>query len=134
MATFDLADLLAQVSKPRTRSQALADGLLVDVTRAAAWMGFQVPASMTLAAWEEAVGVQTSRATVKERAAAGSRLRSVWSAAAKAVSTYKARGIVLPAIRFHHSAAADPRRMVRLVLQAGVEGGKPYVNMALEGE
>lgn len=134
MAAFDLAGMLADVAKPRTRAQALADGHLFDVTRAAAWMGFQVAAAMTEAAWEETVGIQTARSTVKERAMAGERLRSVWQAAAKAVQVYKVRGAVLPAIRFTHPAASNPRRLVRLVLRAGVESGTPYVTVALEGE
>lgn len=134
MATFDLDALLAKVSTPKTRAQALRDGDLVDCTRAAAWLGFRVDAAMTTGAWEETIGVTDARATVKERADAGTRLRSVWQAATRAVATYRAQGVVLPSIRFHHPAAAKPQRLVRLVLRAGVESGRPYVTLSLEGE
>lgn len=134
MATFDLDALLAKVSRPKTRADALRDGDLVGCTRAAAWLGFRVDAAMSTGAWEETVGVHDARATLQERADAGTRLRSVWTKAAASVATYKAKGVVLPAIRFTHPAATNPRRQVRLVLRAGVEDGRPYVTLSLEGE
>lgn len=134
MAALDLPSFLATLATPRTRTQALVDGHLFDVTRAAGWCGFHVAASMTVAAWEETVGVQTERATAKERADAGKRLYSVWAVAARAVAAYRDKGLVLPSIGLQHAAASDPRRMVRLVLLAGVDAGKPYVTLALEGE
>ena len=133
MATFDLADLLRQVSRPKTRAQAMRDGDLVDCTRAAAWLGFTVDAAMTTAAWEETIGVTDARATLQERADAGTRLRSVWTKASEAVKVYRSRGVVLPAIRFSHPAAGKVRQ-VRLLLRAGVESGRPYVTLSLEGE
>lgn len=38
-----------------TREQAIADGLLVDMTQAAREAGFRVPVAMTAAAWDKAV-------------------------------------------------------------------------------
>ena len=40
-----------------TRSQALADGVLVDVTDTAREAGFRVPVALTRAAWEQCVTV-----------------------------------------------------------------------------
>lgn len=134
MATFDLDALLAKVSQPKTRAQAVRDGDLVDCTRAAAWLGFRVDAAMTTGAWEETVGVTDARATLQERADAGTRLRSVWTKASASVAAYRAKGVVLPAIQFSHPAASNPRRLVRLQLRAGVENGRPYVTLSLEGE
>lgn len=134
MATFDLDSMLATMARPKTRAQALRDGDLVDCSRAAAWLGFRVAAAMTTAAWEEVVGAHGPRATLQERADAGKRLRSVWQGAAKAVATYRNAGVVLPSIRFTHPAATRPSQLVRLLLAAGVDNGRPYVTLSLEGE
>lgn len=133
MATFDLDAMLASVSKPKSRRAALRDGDLVDTTRAAAWLGFRVDAAMTTATWEEIIGITSLRTTMKDRAEAGQRLRAVWEAASKAVASYRARGVVLPAIQFTHPAA-NARRQVTLCLRAGVESGRPYLTLSLEGE
>lgn len=127
-------DLAALVGPRLSRAEAIRAGLLVDVTRAASWVGFQVPASMTVAAWEEIVGADR-HPTAREREAAGRRLHSVWAAAAKAVAQYRSVGEVARGVRFTH-AAANPGhpRPVRLQLHAGVEDGAMFVTVALEGE
>src|SRR5579885_537438 len=51
----DPADVFGEVIYSYTRAQALADGVLVDVTAAAREVGFKVPVAMTIAAWKEAV-------------------------------------------------------------------------------
>ena len=133
MATFDLDALLAQVSRPKTRAEALRDGLLVDCTQAAAWMGFQTSAAMSVTAWEELIGLHTVASTLRERADAGTRLRTVWQHAARACQAYKAQGIVLPSILFR-ARSADGRRSVRCCLAASVEAGHPSLTLSLEGE
>jgi hypothetical protein len=133
MAALDLADLLRTASRPLSRADALRQGLLVDCTQAAAWMGFTTPAAMTAAAWEETVGHHTLASTLQERADAGVRLRSVWQLAAHACQIYKAQGIVLPSIAFRVRSAAGAR-FVRCRLAAGMEHGQPFVTLSLEGE
>lgn len=133
MAAFDLDALLAKVSAPKSRQAALRDGELVDCTRAAAWLGFRVDAAMTTAAWDETIGITGDRATRQERADAGDRLRSVWKQASKSVAAYRAKGVVLPSIQFYHRAARA-KRLVSLNLRAGVEAGRPYLTLSLEGE
>lgn len=125
--------MLARLARPKTRAQALADGDLVDCTRAAAWCGFQVPVAMSFAAWEETVGRMSSVATTQERADAGQRLRTVCRAAALAVQQYQKAGVVLPSIRFTVPAAAGTGS-VRCRLRAGAEGGQPFITMTLDGE
>lgn len=134
MATFDLDGLLRKVSRPLSRQDALREGLLVDCTQAAAWMGFRTHAAMTLAAWEETIGHHTIASTLKERADAGTRLRNVWAIASQACQQYKAQGVVLPSIAFR-ARSADGARWVRCRLAAGTEPtGQPYVTLSLEGE
>lgn len=48
---FDDADIISSY----TRAQALEDGVLVDITKAARMRGFRTPVAMTKAAWVEAV-------------------------------------------------------------------------------
>jgi hypothetical protein len=50
---FDDADLIHRYS----RAQALADGVLIDVSQTAKEAGFQYPVALTAAAWAECVAV-----------------------------------------------------------------------------
>lgn len=135
MATFDLDAMLAKVSRPLSRAEALRDGHLVDCTQAAAWMGFRTSSAMTASAWEETIGHHTLASTLKERADAGTRLRNVWALAARTCQVYKARGVVLPSIMFR-VRSADGARWVSCCLSAGIESpsGHPFVTLSLEGE
>lgn len=48
-------DLFGPVIHAYTRAQAIADGVLIDVSRLSSEAGFRFPAAMTAAAWEQAV-------------------------------------------------------------------------------
>jgi len=52
---FDLESIFDGVIHRYTRTQAIADGLLVDVTERAQEAGFGVPVALTAAAWSKAV-------------------------------------------------------------------------------
>lgn len=52
---LDLESIFGGVIHRYTRAQALADGLLVDVTERAQEAGFRVPVAITAAAWSKAV-------------------------------------------------------------------------------
>jgi len=52
---LDLEFIFGGVIHRYTRAQALADGLLVDVTERAKEAGFRVPVAMTAATWSKAV-------------------------------------------------------------------------------
>ena len=52
---LDLESIFVEVIHRYTRTQALADGLLVDVTERAQEAGFRVPVAITAAAWSKAV-------------------------------------------------------------------------------
>ena len=51
----ELNTLFGEVIHRYTRAQALADGVLVDVTDAAREAGFRTPVAMTIAVWSKAV-------------------------------------------------------------------------------
>jgi hypothetical protein len=51
----DADGMFGHVIHSYTRAQALADGVLVDVTEAAREVGFKSPVAMTIAAWTETV-------------------------------------------------------------------------------
>lgn len=125
--------LLDAARAPMTRAQAIKAGHLVDCTQAAAWMGFSVPAAMSIGAWDEVVGPAGVGATKEQRYAMGERLRDVWKRAMDAVRVYKRQGVVLPSITFQ-ARTADGRKRVRLFLTASTEAGRPLVTMTLEGE
>lgn len=52
---LDMESIFGQEIYAYTRAQALADGLLVDVTEIAREAGFRVPVALTAAAWGKAV-------------------------------------------------------------------------------
>lgn len=133
MATFDLDALLRNAARPRTRAELLRVGELIDCTRPASWVGFQVNAAMTKGAFEETVGAETPGMSKADKAAAGKRLHDAWRTAALACRDYQRRGVVLPSISFLLSSA-DGIRKVRCRLSAGVEFGRPFITMTLDGE
>ena len=51
----DLSDILGDVIYSYTRAQAIADGVLVDVTETAKEAGFRWPVAITRTAWEDCV-------------------------------------------------------------------------------
>lgn len=50
-----LADLFGSMIHRYSRTQAIADGVLIDVTRTATEAGFRLPVAMTAAAWADCV-------------------------------------------------------------------------------
>ncbi|WP_063534965.1 DUF6573 family protein [Burkholderia sp. MSMB1589WGS] len=54
-SSLDIEQILGEVIYRYTRSQALADGVLVDITETARQAGFRVPVAMTAAAWSKAI-------------------------------------------------------------------------------
>lgn len=51
----DLQDLFGEVISAYTRAQAIADGVLIDVTAEANDAGFKVPVALTAAVWADVV-------------------------------------------------------------------------------
>ena len=49
------ADVFGEVIYRYTRAQAIADGVLIDVTEAAAELGFRYPVALTQAVWADCV-------------------------------------------------------------------------------
>lgn len=133
MTSVDLAQLLATAARPLTRAEAIHRGMIVDCTQAASWLGFQLPAAMSLAAWDETVGHHTVASTTRERVEAGARLREVWKAAASACLAYRQAGVVRDRLHFTTGSVAG-KRLARLVLSVSLDGGQPVVTITLEGE
>ena len=52
-SSLDIEQILGEVIYRYTRSQALSDGVLVDITETARQAGFRVPVAMTAAAWSK---------------------------------------------------------------------------------
>lgn len=135
MKTSDLAAMLASAAQPMTWRQALDAGLLVDCTRAASWVGFTVPAAMTVAAWEEIVGSDL-HPTKSDRDGMGDRMRRVWATTSNEVAKYRRNGVSLARICFRHPSAGPigRRRMVELALTCRLHDGRPYLTLSLECE
>lgn len=55
MQSHSLEDIFGPVIYAYTRADALADGVLIDVTQTAAQVGFQYAVALTCSAWQQAV-------------------------------------------------------------------------------
>lgn len=117
-----------------TRRQAIGDGMLVDVTEAAAIAGSRIPVSLTPAAWADCVawGELDSRRHKVHQDEAG-RLRDVLTMAVYACRRQQGNDVA----RFYLSRI--PRlgrgRYVELIARIGAGAqGKPVATIMLAGE
>ena len=54
-STDPLRELFGEVIYAYTRAEAIADGVLIDVTETAKEVGFRLPVALTAAAWADCV-------------------------------------------------------------------------------
>ena len=134
MEFFAIEDHLA---KSYTRSQAMADGMLVDISEAAAEAGFRVPVAMTRTAWADSV--EWPQATAEQKATLqdeGCRLWDVIYMAMKAgrVSEGMSR-TVFDLYRVPATGKGIKPRRTSLVMQIEPgDTGEPVITISMPGE
>jgi hypothetical protein len=116
-----------------TRAEALADGVLVDVTEAAREAGFLLPVALTRAAWDLCVAMSPAaeRACNDERG----RLHDVLWMLRWAIA--RSRGSGGSEIRFELLCVTDSVRPSLVILRSIVgpgDDGQPVVTVMLPGE
>jgi hypothetical protein len=125
---FENADLIHRYS----RAQALADGVLIDVSATAAEAGFKYPVALTCAVWERCVAVPPRVACQDE----GGRLWDVLTMLRLAVQGQRGVG---PEVRFSVRVRNDNRidtpPLVRLKALCGPgDQGEPVVTVMMPDE
>lgn len=129
-------DIFGEAIYRYTRAQALADGVLIDVTETAQEAGFRLPVALTSAAWHQTVewtDADSRRQTPQDEA--GRLWDVLWMAylaARRASGSCRVQFQLLAVPR--GGAARRPRLMV-LTMQIGAgDGGEPVITIMLPNE
>lgn len=116
------------------RAEALADGLLVDVTDQARLVGFKVPVAMSCAAWSQAVEWTHADNLRQGHQDQAGRLWDVLTLCFDAARISDTNTLTF---RLHCIPRTGERKPVLMVLQAEIAGddhGMPAVTIRLPGE
>lgn len=118
-----------------TRAEALADGVLVDVTKAAQEVGFRLPVAMTKGVWSEAVAWSDDPLHLPP---AGQDERGrLWDVLMQArIAARRARNesvLTFDVLRVIYSAAKPTKITLKMAIGPG-DGGEPIITILLPGE
>ena len=113
---FEDADLIQSY----TRAEALADGVLVDVTETAREAGFRVPVALTSAVWNDCVAwTKEDSARVVYQDQAGRLWDVLWMALVAARRQPEASRLTYDMLRVRRDGTKPAPTKVRLVLDIG---------------
>ncbi len=118
-----------------SRAQAIADGVLVDVTDTAREAGFAVPVAMTAAAWDDCVAWTDADGRRQVPQDESGRLWDVvWMASLAARHTTGSR-VAVSLVRVPRGGRAQSPQQVRLNMDIGPgDQGEPVTTIMLPGE
>ena len=117
-----------------TRADALADGILMDVTDQARIVGFKVPVAMSRAAWSMAVewtAADTQRQIPQEQSSRLWDVLTLCFAAARSTDTHK---LTFRLYRIPRSGEPKPALLILKALIDLDDTGKPAVTISLPDE
>lgn len=130
------ADPFGSMIHRYTRAQAIADGVLVDVTRAAAEAGFRLPVAMTAAAWADCVAWSNAdgeRQTHQDRS--GRLWDVVWMASKAARQAQDAARVPFQLYRVPRDGRSIRARLTTLHLHIGPgDDGEPVITILMSDE
>lgn len=134
MEVFAIEDHLVRCY---TRGQAMADGMLVDISEATVKAGFKAPVAMTKTAWADCV--EWSKATADRKAISQDeegRLRAVaYMAMLAALSSDGMSRTVFDLYRVPVTGKSIKPRRTSLVMQIGPgDAGEPVITISMPGE
>jgi hypothetical protein len=113
---FDYADLIHSY----TRAEALADGLLIDVTETAREAGFRIPVALTSTVWSDCVAwTDEDSARVVYQDEAGRLWDVLWMALVAARRQPEASRLTYEMLRVQRDDTSPKPTKVRLVLDIG---------------
>lgn len=121
-----------------TRAQALADGVLVDVSETAREAGFRWPVAMTAAAYEDAVAwsaTDSRRQTWQDESGRLWDVLTMAKLAARAAAIHDEDVRLFGVLRVPRGGRGVRPRLARLVLRLGPgDLGEPVLTITLPGE
>ena len=129
-------ELFGDVIDAYTRTQALEDGVLVDVSQTAREAGFRWPVAMTRAAWDDCVAwsAEDNRRQVYQDAS-GRLWDVLWMAFNAARSAASEPQMMCRLYRVPRDGKSVEARLTKLKLVAGPgDAGEPVVTIMLPGE
>jgi hypothetical protein len=113
---FDYADLIHSY----TRAEALADGVLIDVTETAREAGFRIPVALTSTVWSDCVAwTDQDSARVVYQDEAGRLWDVLWMALVAARRQPEASRLTYEMLRVQRDDTSPKPTKVRLVLDIG---------------
>jgi hypothetical protein len=113
---FDYADLIHSY----TRAEALADGVLIDVTETAREAGFRIPVALTSTVWSDCVAwTDEDSARVVYQDEAGRLWDVLWMALVAARRQPEASRLTYEMLRVQRDDTSPKPTKVRLVLDIG---------------
>ena len=113
---FDEADLIHSY----TRAEALADGVLIDVTETAREVGFRIPVALTSTVWSDCVAwTDEDSARVVYQDEAGRLWDVLWMALVAARRQPEASRLTYEMLRVQRDDTSPKPTKVRLVLDIG---------------
>ena len=130
---FEVSDLIHAYS----RAQAIADGVLVDVTTTAREAGFSVPVALTRAVWADCVEwtEETDRRKATHQDESGRLWDVVWMANRAARRAAGARCCVFEVLRVPREGRGNrPRSAVLAMRISAGDAGEPVITIGLPNE
>lgn len=121
--------IFGEVIHHYSRAQAIADGVLVDVSKVAQELGFRAPAAVTAAVWTRCVAWQNEEAGQDEQG----RLWDVLWLARLAARSAKEQSEVGYTLRLEQTGGVVERVALRLCIGPGDEG-EPVITIMLSEE
>lgn len=133
--TFDPAAYLASLAKAIDVQELVRRGDLVDCSKPARWVGFEVPAYMSAACWEAIIGPRTSRIrSPNEHHVQGGRLHNLWSLVGRQMNVVHKAGKGFPDHVPVHAPLATGGALQRLEVRVVTHNRETYVVVKLTGE
>lgn len=133
--TDSLESLFGNVIYAYSRADAMADGVLVDVSETAREAGFRIPVAMTAAAWDDCVqwsDTDSKRQTPQDEAG---RLWDVLCMAAIAVRKARGKRCPFQLCRVPRGGRATRPRTTTLHLHIGAgDAGEPVITVLMPTE
>lgn len=130
-----LAEVFGEVISSYTRAQAIANGVLIDVSEAANQLGFRVPVAMTSAAWGDCVEWSESDNCPPFHQDQASRLAEVLIAARAAARRGQGARLPFQLFRVPRGGGSLWPRLVTLHIHIGPgDQGEPVITVLMPDE
>ncbi len=132
---MNLTEFYGPVIHSYTRAQAIADGVLVDVTRTAREAGFAYPVALTAAAWAQSVAWDQDGAEFQDEAGRLWDVLTMARVTIRGTNTREVDRVAFRVLRIPNTPRATRPRLTDLVIHIGPgDAGEPVLTVMLPTE